>query len=80
MTRVQFEMWEQLQVKKDGDCYVIVRPDFVDLQSSPAVFYQRDSWQGKIISEWINATPLLHLPLIELCDVLHRLYKDGNDA
>lgn len=68
-------MLSRLQVFKDGDEYCVTLDDFVDLQTSPAVFYHRDSWQGKILREWWNATPLIHLTLIELCDLARRLTK-----
>lgn len=69
-----FELWEQLRAIQDGNCYMIARPDFVDLQNSPVVFYERGSWQYDIIHEWQNATPLAHLPLTELAYILDKLY------
>lgn len=80
LTNVCFEMWEQLRVMQDGDCYMVARPDFIDLQNSNAVFYERGSWQYDIIHEWINATPLAHLPSTELEYILNKLYKGvGNE-
>ena len=64
---------EHLRVKRDGDAYFVHLDDFVDLQESPAVFLNGDSWQGKILSEWWEATPLIHLPFIELFRILNSL-------
>jgi hypothetical protein len=69
-----FEQWEQLRAIRDGNCYMIVRQDFVDLQNSPAVFYEYGTWQYDIIHQWHNATPLAHVPLSELASILERLY------
>ena len=69
------EILPRLRVFKDGDAFCITLDDFVDLQESPAVFLDADSWQGKILSEWWQATPLIHLPLVECARIIRELLR-----
>jgi hypothetical protein len=71
---------DRLRVTKDGNAYCIHLDDFVNLQESPAVFYDEDSWQGQIIKQWWSATPLLHLPLVELLNAWHKLHAGKSEA
>lgn len=73
--QLKLDDWEKLIVQKDGNCYFVCTMDFIDLQSSPAVFL--DPVQHKTINEWfgVSPCPLIHLPLVELTDIIRKYNK-----
>jgi len=71
---------DQLRIKEDGNTYLIHLDDFVDLQKSPAVFIDKDSWQGRIITEWWSASPLIHLPMVELLRIANNLVRQASTS
>jgi len=71
--------FDRLRVFQDGDAYYVTLDDFIDLQQSPALFYGPDDWQSQILRRWWRATPLIHLPLVELIRVAELLEKEGRD-
>jgi hypothetical protein len=74
---IEVPLVDRLIVEKDGNAYCIHLYDFVDLQESMAIFFDENSWQGQIIREWWEATPLIHLPLIELMRIYEHLIKEN---
>ena len=74
--------WTDLVVEKDGNAYCIHMGGFINLQVSPAVFYDEDSYIGKIITEWYGleggANPIVHIPFGEIINIINDLNKQSN--
>lgn len=61
---------EKIRAFKDGDSWCMVFDDFVDLQESPAYFYEPHCWQAVGLDTWQwKENPAVHLPLVELARV-----------
>jgi hypothetical protein len=74
--KLTLDDWQSLRVVRDGDAIFVARPDFVNLQESPAVWYAPGDEHFDTLSEWLNVgTPLAHLPLIEVIDIIRRLIQ-----
>ena len=69
--------WEKLKVTKDGDCFMVAGPDFVNLQVSPAVFIKPGTPQHDVLSEWfpVSSCPICHLTWFDLAYIIERLNK-----
>lgn len=69
---------EHTRVFEDGNTWCIVQANFIDLQSSPAVFVDKDSEEGRILTLWQQSPcPLRHLPWVWLFPILERLEARG---
>lgn len=75
MKRLTCDDWESLHVEKDGNAFFVAPPDFEDLQSSPAVWYDENTPYYNILSEWygVSSAPLAHLPADEIQNIVNKL-------
>ena len=78
MIKLTFDDYDKLQVHKDGNAFFVCAPDFVDLQTSPVVWYDEDSLYGEILSEWygVSSNPLIHFPSHAIAHIVEKLNKE----
>jgi len=79
MSKLLLDDYDKLQVRKDGDAYFICGPDFVDLQTSPVVWYSIDTPDGLVLHQWFGvvSNPIIHLSLTEICWIIEKLNRDA---
>ena len=77
MRKLLLDNYDKLQVRKDGDAYFVCRPDFVDLQTSPVVWYSIDTPDGLVLHQWFGvvSNPIIHLSLTEICWIIEKLNR-----
>lgn len=77
MSKLLLDDYDKLQVRKDGDAYFVCGPDFVDLQASPSVWYERNTPDGDMLHQWfgVSSNPIIHLPLTEICRIIEILNR-----
>lgn len=79
MRKLLLDDYDKLQVRRDGDAYFVCGPDFVDLQTSPVVWYCVDTEDGLTLHQWFGVVPdpIIHLPLTEICRIIEKLNRDA---
>jgi hypothetical protein len=79
MTKLTLDDYDKLQVHKDGNAFFVCTPDFVDLQESDVVWYEKDSPGGKTLTEWygFSSNPIIHLPILEVAYIIKKLNQRG---
>jgi hypothetical protein len=69
--------WEKLKVVKDGNAFMVVGPDFANLQVSPSVWFDENTYVGSTLKGWygVSPNPLVHISMIEIASIIDQLNK-----
>lgn len=81
MTKLTLDDYDKLQVHKDGNTFFVAGPDFVDLQTSPVVWYNRNTPYGEILYQWfaVSGNPIIHIPLTEIVRIIEVLNRGNRE-